>query len=148
MLSIAAATPVPPGRIQPLEGEAIRVRRRSRQAEDPGNGPRPVRRGELHTPPADRVFPAGERRCVMEQPAVRVNGSDETPVDTQAVREPSQESRIHSTAERMQPAELGMAEESRPDLEVRVRGQMADWTLFTEPDELIRQCLDLCADQA
>jgi tRNA dimethylallyltransferase len=29
-----------------------------------------------------------------------------------------------------------------------IRGQMADWTLFTEPDNLVSQCLDLCTDQA
>ncbi|NNE22356.1 MAG: tRNA (adenosine(37)-N6)-dimethylallyltransferase MiaA [Rhizobiales bacterium] len=29
-----------------------------------------------------------------------------------------------------------------------IRGQMADWTLFTEPEDLVSQCLDLCGDQA
>lgn len=29
-----------------------------------------------------------------------------------------------------------------------IRGQMANWTLFTEPEDLISQCLDLCTNRA
>ncbi|MDH3742604.1 MAG: tRNA (adenosine(37)-N6)-dimethylallyltransferase MiaA [Hyphomicrobiales bacterium] len=29
-----------------------------------------------------------------------------------------------------------------------IRGQMADWNLFTEPEGLVSQCLDLCTDRA